>query len=82
MTKGKIYQLSRYGNVLVTNAAVTGNNNQVRKIKLLVDTGSSYTVIRSTLLKSIGYESQQPLFKTYPELPITGYIWTFGELKR
>ncbi len=59
MTKGKIYQLSRYGNVLVTNAALGGKNNQVRKIKLLVDTGSSYTVIRSTLLKSIGYESQQ-----------------------
>ena len=59
MTKGKIYQLSRYGNVLVANAAVGGKNNQLRKIKLLVDTGSSYTVIRSTLLKSIGYESQQ-----------------------
>ena len=60
MTKGQIYQLSRYGNLLVVNAAVGGNNNQVRKIKLLVDTGSSYTVIRSTLLKSIGYKSQQP----------------------
>jgi hypothetical protein len=34
MTKVKIYQLSRYGSVLVTNAAVAGNNNQVRKIKL------------------------------------------------
>ena len=59
MTKGKVYQLSRYGNVLVANAAVAGNNNQIRKIKLLVDTGSSYTVIRSTLLKSIGYEFLQ-----------------------
>ena len=49
MTKGKIYQLSRYGNLLIVNAAVRGKNNQIRQIKLLVDTGSSYTVIRSTL---------------------------------
>ncbi|MGK7946260.1 MAG: transcriptional regulator, partial [Microcystaceae cyanobacterium] len=61
MTKEKIYRLSRYGNCLVVNAVVGGNNNQLRKIKLLVDTGSSYTVIRSNLLKSIGYSSQQPL---------------------
>ncbi|MGB5592826.1 MAG: aspartyl protease family protein, partial [Crocosphaera sp.] len=46
---------------LVVNAAVRGNNNQIRKIKLLVDTGSSYTVIRSTLLKSVGYSSQKAL---------------------
>lgn len=57
MTKEKIYRLSRYGNCLVVNAVVGGNNNQIRKIKLLVDTGSSYTVVRSTLLKSIGYSS-------------------------
>jgi aspartyl protease family protein len=61
MTKGKIYQLSRYGNLLIVNAAVRGKNNQIRQIKLLVDTGSSYTVIRSTLLKSIGYDSQKYL---------------------
>jgi aspartyl protease family protein len=58
MTKGKIYQLSRYGNLLIVNAAVRGKNHQIRQIKLLVDTGSSYTVIRSTLLKSIGYDSE------------------------
>lgn len=61
MTKGKIYQLSRYGNLLIVNAAVRGKNSQIRQIKLLVDTGSSYTVIRSTLLKSIGYDSQKDL---------------------
>ncbi len=61
MSKEKIYRLSRYGNCLVVNAVVGGNNNQIRKIKLLVDTGSSYTVIRSTLLKSIGYGSQAVL---------------------
>lgn len=61
MTKEKIYRLSRYGNCLVVNAVVSGKNNQIRKIKLLLDTGSTYTVIRSTLLKSIGYVSEQSL---------------------
>ena len=37
MTKGKIYQLSRYGSLLIVNAAVKGKNNQIRQIKLLVD---------------------------------------------
>lgn len=61
MTRGKIYRLSRSGNCLVVNAAVSSNNNQVRKIKLLLDTGSSYTVIRSSLLQSLGYNCQQAL---------------------
>ncbi|WP_181280585.1 hypothetical protein [Aphanothece hegewaldii] len=51
MTNKKIYKLSRYGNLLIVNAAIA-NNIDIRKVKLLVDTGSSYTVLRSSLLQS------------------------------
>ncbi len=60
MTRERVYQLSRYGNLLVVNAAVGGINDKVRKVRLLVDTGSSYTLLRSNLLESLGCDLQIP----------------------
>jgi len=56
----RIYQLSRYGNLLVVNAAVGGKDDLVRKVKLLLDTGSSYTVLRSNILENIGCDLEKP----------------------
>lgn len=61
MTRERIYQLSRYGNLLAVSAAVGGQNDTVRKFKLLVDTGSSYTVLRSNLLNALGCDLQNLL---------------------
>lgn len=60
MTNKNIYQLSRYRNLLLVNAAITGSHNPVR-VRLLVDTGSSYTVLRLSLLQAIGYDIQHPI---------------------
>lgn len=60
MNQERIYQLSRYGNLLVVNAAVGGKDDLVRKVKLLLDTGSSYTVLRSNILENIGCDLEKP----------------------
>ena len=60
MNQERIYQLSQYGNLLVVNAAVGGKDDLVRKVKLLLDTGSSYTVLRSNLLQDIGCDLEKP----------------------
>jgi len=57
----KTYKLSYYGNLLVARAALGGTENIVRKVRLLVDTGSSYTVLRVNLLKALGCDVQNPL---------------------
>jgi predicted aspartyl protease len=47
------YALTRIGNLLFTRAAVTGPTG-TKAISLLVDTGSSYTILPVELLQSIG----------------------------
>ena len=61
MTIQRIYQLSRYGNLLLLKAAASGTDGSVRQFRLLVDTGSSYTVLRVNVLDSLGYELRNPL---------------------
>jgi predicted aspartyl protease len=47
------YALTRIGNLLFTRAAVTGPTG-TKVINLLVDTGSSFTIIPVEVLESIG----------------------------
>ena len=47
------YKLESYGNLLLTRAAV-GDNDGVRVVKLLIDTGSSYTILPFEILEAIG----------------------------
>lgn len=47
------YHLRRSGNLLITKAAITGPQG-TKVLRLLIDTGSSYTVIPVEALESIG----------------------------
>ena len=61
MTSPRFYQLSRYQNLLVLKAAAGGKEGIVRQFRLLVDTGSSYTVLRVNILENLGCDLQNPL---------------------
>lgn len=61
MTSQRIYQLSRYGNLLLLKAAAGGTDGSVRQFRLLVDTGSSYTVLRVNIAEALGCDLQHPL---------------------
>ncbi|MBC6476248.1 MAG: clan AA aspartic protease [Hormoscilla sp. GM102CHS1] len=73
MTSQRIYRLSRYGNLLLLQAAA-GGDSTVRKMRLLVDTGSSYTILRVNVLKSLGCDLQNPLRRL--RIPTGGGIIT------
>lgn len=47
------YKLSNSGNLLITKAAITGPDG-IKILSLLVDTGSSYTIIPVEALESCG----------------------------
>jgi predicted aspartyl protease len=57
----RLYHLSRYGNLLVLKAAAGGYDGIVRQFRLLIDTGSSYTVLRVNVLEDLGCDIQNPL---------------------
>jgi predicted aspartyl protease len=59
MTK-TIYSTQRYGNLLILNAAIGGLTAQPKVLKLLVDTGASYTLISAKVLLSLGYALDNP----------------------
>jgi len=49
----KTYPVERYGRLLITRAAV-GDKDGTRVVRVLVDTGSSYTILPFDLLEAIG----------------------------
>jgi aspartyl protease family protein len=54
---GPVHQLERVGALLVTRAAVTGSNGNVLLLKLLVDTGASYTIVPVEAAERIGCDT-------------------------
>ncbi len=63
MSQKFIYRVQRQQNVLWLRAAVRGNNNTPLLVRLLIDTGASYTVIPRKILQRIGCDLSQPLDK-------------------
>ncbi|WP_017716277.1 retropepsin-like aspartic protease [Kamptonema formosum] len=61
MSAQRIYRCSRYGNLLLVQAAAGGRDGSVREVRLLVDTGSSYTLLRVSVLEALGCDLQNPL---------------------
>ena len=63
MSQRKIYRLSRYGlNLLKTNAVVSDfNKKRYQQISLLLDTGSSFTILPHQVLEHLGYNLSQPI---------------------
>jgi predicted aspartyl protease len=52
----KVYQLQRQGNLVTLRAYVADQDNIYRGIRLLVDTGATYTVLPVGFLSTLGYD--------------------------
>ena len=82
MTSQRLYRCSRYGNLLVLKAATSSTSNTVRQFRLLVDTGSTYTVLRVNILEALGCDIQNPLRRirtsaggSIVEAPVVAVPW-------
>ena len=56
-----IYPVQRYQNLFIINAAVGSTTTQPKVIRMLVDTGASYTLISSRVLTTAGGSLQAPI---------------------
>lgn len=61
MTEKKSYRVQRQGNLLRVRRAVGGNDGSVIVVRLLVDTGSSFTVLPTRVVESLGCNLRKPL---------------------
>ncbi len=63
MNQKKIYHLSHYGiNLLKTKAVVCGlNQKPYQHLSLLLDTGSSFTILPRQVLEYLEYNLSQPI---------------------
>jgi predicted aspartyl protease len=68
-----MFSLQRYGNLLCLKASVRGPSGDPRVVRLLVDTGSSYTVVPVPVLRDIGY-STDALGKTVSIMAAGGIL--------
>ncbi|MBE9123079.1 retropepsin-like domain-containing protein [Tychonema sp. LEGE 07199] len=60
----KAYRLLRHGrNLLAVQATIGGNNGDATeyRVRLLVDTGSSFTILPVQVLETLGYDTRNPL---------------------
>ncbi|WP_373536076.1 TIGR02281 family clan AA aspartic protease [Microcoleus sp.] len=60
----KAYRLLRHGrNLLAVQATIGGNNGDATeyRVRLLVDTGASYTILPVKTLEDLGYDTRNPL---------------------
>ena len=61
MKVGRSYHLDRQGNLLLLRAALGGADGSVVVLRLLLDTGASFTVLPVEALEAIGCETHHPL---------------------
>ena len=61
MTSQKLYRLSRSGKLLLLKAAAGGIEGRVAQVTLLVDTGSTYTILPVKVLEALGCDLENPL---------------------
>ena len=82
MSDKKIYRCYRQQNVLWLRVAVGKSGDTPLVVKLLIDTGASYTVLPTRILQRIGCNLEQPLEKKKIvtangaiEVPIVAVPW-------
>ena len=82
MSDKKIYRCYRQQNVLWLRVAVGKSGDTPLVVKLLIDTGASYTVLPTRILERIGCNLEQPLEKKKIvtangaiEVPIVAVPW-------
>jgi aspartyl protease family protein len=61
MKSGKPYRLQREGNLLILRAAVGGMGGSVTVLRLLLDTGASYTMLPVEAVEALGCDTHHPL---------------------
>lgn len=61
MSESTPYPLNRQGNLLVLRAAVGGADGSVLVLRLLVDTGASYTMLPVEAVEALGCDTHHPL---------------------
>jgi len=61
MKSGKPYRLHRQGNLLILRAAVGGMGGSVTVLRLLLDTGASYTMLPVEVVEALGCDTHHPL---------------------
>ncbi|MEG4587670.1 retropepsin-like aspartic protease [Microcoleus sp. MOSTC5] len=59
----KVYRLLRYGQNLLAVPATVGSREggDFVRVRLLVDTGSSFTILPVQVLQNLGYDTRNPL---------------------
>lgn len=62
MSKPRVYRVNRWGDLLWLRIAV-GNQDgsSIVKVRLLIDTGASFTTLPTRVLQLVGCELEQPL---------------------
>ncbi|MCD5408183.1 aspartyl protease family protein [Candidatus Bipolaricaulota bacterium] len=65
MKKDKSYKLHRQGNLLILRAAVGGIDGSVVVLRLLLDTGASYTMLPVEAVEAIGCDTHHPLRRAH-----------------
>ncbi|MDJ1183339.1 retropepsin-like aspartic protease [Roseofilum casamattae] len=82
MSSRRTYRLNRHGNLLWLRASVGRDRENPVILRLLVDTGSSYTVLPRQILEYLGCNLQQPVQTTrivtasaMVEMPIVLVPW-------
>ena len=73
MSRKRTYRLGRQGNLLFCRAAVGRGEDSPLFLKLLVDTGSSSTVLPTRILQRLGCNLDEPL-QTMTNVAASGVI--------
>lgn len=65
MKEGKPYRLHQQGNLLILRGAVGGANGSVVILRLLLDTGASYTMLPVEVVEALGCDTHHPLRRVH-----------------
>ena len=63
MKRGRPYRLQRQGNLLILRAAVGAADGSVIVLRLLLDTGASYTMLPVEAVEALGCDTHHPLHR-------------------
>lgn len=61
MSRQSIYRANRWGDLLWVRAAVGGKDSSVIKVRLLVDTGASFTLLPTKVVQLVGCSLERPV---------------------
>jgi aspartyl protease family protein len=61
VSKQSVYRVNRWGDLLWVRAAVGGKDNSVIKVRLLVDTGASFTPLPTKVVQLAGCDLERPI---------------------